>query len=183
MIKSPLYKLSKPTGKKLTITLLILLPIFIVVMRFFDTPLRNSVSPNGIISFELAKEVSVSEGIINSWDTHARTSAGMSMGFDFLFLIIYASFIAILAHKLNEHVWKNTKIYKFGVLLIWGVVFAALFDAIENIALIKLLLGDIQQTWTSIAFYFASMKFVLLILGILFIFMSWVVKFMRKKKK
>ena len=183
MIKSPFYKLSKQAENKLTVVLLILLPIFIAIMRFFDTPLRNDVAPNGIVSFELAKQLSVSENILNSWGTHARTSAGMSMGLDFLFLIIYAFFIAILMHKLNERVWKNTKIYKLGILLIWGVLLAALFDAIENIALIKLLLGDVQQVWTSIAFYFASVKFVLLILGVLFIFMSWVVKFMRKKIK
>ena len=182
-MNSPFYKLSKPAEKKLTIVLLILLPIFIAIMRFFDTPLRSDVAPNGIVSFELAKQLSVSESIINSWDTHARTNAGMSMGLDFLFLIVYASFIAILMHKLNEHVWKSTKIYKLGTLLIWGVLLAALFDAIENIALIKLLLGDLQQTWTSIAFYFASMKFALLILGVLFIVVSWVVKIFRKKIK
>ena len=181
MIKSPLYKLSKQAENKLTVVLLILLPIFIAIMRFFDTPLRNDVAPNGIVSFELAKQLSVSESIINSWDTHARTSAGMSMGFDFLFLIIYASFIAILMHKLNEIVWKNTKFYKLGILLTWGVLLAAIFDAIENSALMQLLLGDLQQTWTSIAFYFASMKFVLLILGVLFIVVSWVAKFIRKK--
>ena len=181
MINSPFYKLSRATEKKLTITLLVLLPILIAVMSFFDVPLKNDVTPSGIISFELAKELEVSENILNSWDTHARTSAGMSMGFDFLFLIVYASFIALLIHKLNERVWKNTKIYKLGVLLIWGVVFAALFDPIENTALIKLLLGDLQQTWTSIAFYFASMKFVLLILGVLFIIISWIVKIIRKR--
>jgi hypothetical protein len=181
MLKSPFHKISKPTEKKLTFTLLILVLSFIAVMRFFDAPLKNEVTPNGIVSFELAKELVVSKNILNSWDTQARTSAGMSMGFDFLFLIIYASFIALLMHKLNECIWKDTKIYKLGILLIWGVFTAALFDAIENIALIKLLLGDLEQTWSSIAFYFASMKFVLLISGILFIIVSWLVKIVEKK--
>ena len=103
------------------------------------------------------------------------------MGLDFLFLIIYASFIALLMHKLNERIWNNTRVYKLGVLLIWGVFLAALFDVIENFALIKLLLGDLQQSCSSIAFYFASMKFVLLILGVLFIVVSWVVKVVKKR--
>jgi hypothetical protein len=84
MINSPFYNISKPNEKKSTIALLVLLPILIAVMLFFDAPLKNEVVPNGIVSFELAKEVTVSENILNSWDTHARTSAGMSMGLDFL---------------------------------------------------------------------------------------------------
>ena len=181
MLKSPFYNISKPNEKKLTIALLVLLPILIAVTLFFDIPLKNEVAHNGIVSFELAKEIEISENILNSWDTHARTSAGMSMGLDFLFLIIYASFIALLMHKLNERIWNNTRVYKLGVLLIWGVFLAALFDVIENIALIQLLLGDLQQLWSSIAFYFASMKFVLLILGVLFIVVSWVVKVVKKR--
>ena len=116
MMKSPFDKVSKSTEKKLTVTLLILVLSFIAVMRFFDAPLKNEAAPNGIVSFELAKELVVSENILNSWDTHARTSAGMSMGFDFLFLIIYASFITLLLHKLNERVWNNTRVYKLGIL-------------------------------------------------------------------
>jgi uncharacterized membrane protein len=152
MINSPFYNISKPNENKLTIALLVYLSILIPMMLFFDIPLKNEVAPNGIVSFELAKELIVSENILNSWDTHARTSAGMSMGLDFLFLIIYASFIALLMHKLNERIWNNTRIYKLGVLLIWGVFLAALFDVIENFALIKLLLGDLQQSCSSIAF-------------------------------
>jgi hypothetical protein len=181
MINSPFYNISKPNENKLTIALLVYLSILIPMMLFFDIPLKNEVAPNGIVSFELAKELIVSENILNSWDTHARTSAGMSMGLDSLFLIIYASFIALLMHKLNERVWNNIRVYKLGILLIWGVFLAALFDAIENIALIQLLLGDLQQSWSSIAFYFASMKFVLLILGVMFIVISWIMKIVRKR--
>lgn len=176
MLKSPFHNISKTSEKKLTITLLILVIVLIASMKYFDIPLTNEVAPNGIVSFELAKELNVSKSILNSWDTQAKTSAGMSMGLDFLFLIVYASFIALLIHKLNERVWKNSKIYKLGVLLILGMYVAAFFDAIENIALIKLLLGNLQQHWSSIAFYFAIMKFLLLILGILFIVVSWFVK-------
>lgn len=176
MIQSPIYTLTKSREKKLTIALLILLVMLIGAMKFFDMPLTNEVVPNGIISFELAKDIETSKKILNSWDIYARTSAGMSMGLDFLFLIVYASFIALLIHKLNESLWRHTVIYKIGILLIYGIFIAAFFDAIENVALIKLLLGDLDQYWSSIAFYFASMKFVLLILGILFIVLSLIMK-------
>ena len=81
------------------------------------------------------------------------------MRFDFLFLLVYALFISILIHTLNERLWKHTKIYTIGVILIWCMFLAALFDMVENVALIKLLLGDLQQKWSSIAYYFAIFKF------------------------
>jgi len=102
------------------------------------------------------------------------------MGFDFLFLIIYSLFISILIHLLNEKLWKKSKIHSIGVLLIWFIFLAALFDIIENIALIKLLLGDFQQKWSSIAYYFAVSKFTLLLFGILFIFISSIILCLKK---
>jgi len=72
------------------------------------------------------------------------------------------------------------KVYTFGIILIWGVFLAAFFDIIENIALIKLLLGDLQQKWSSIAYYFAVSKFTLLLFGIIFIIISSIILFFKK---
>jgi len=141
-------------------------------MRYLDSQIQNIDNAQGIISFELAKDLSKSEAILNSWNTLSKTSAGMSMGFDFLFLIIYSLFITILIHLVNEKLWGKSKINSVGVLLIWLAFLAALFDMIENVALIKLLLGDLQQKWSSIAYYFAICKFSLLSLGVFFIIIN-----------
>jgi len=141
-------------------------------MRYLDGKIQNSETAQGIISFELAKDLSKSEAILNAWDMVSKTAAGMSLGFDFLFLLVYSLFISILIDTLNERLWKHTKIYTIGVILIWCMFLAALFDMVENVALIKLLLGDLQQKWSSIAYYFAIFKFSLLTLGLLFIFIS-----------
>ena len=66
MLKSPFYNISKSNENKLTIALLVYLSILIPMMLFFDIPLKNEVAPNGIVSFELAKELIVSENILNS---------------------------------------------------------------------------------------------------------------------
>ena len=180
MLQTPFNSLSKKVENKITITLLISTVILISVMRFFDSQIQYTSNTNGIISFELAKGLSTSEAILDSWNTLAKTSAGMSMGFDFLFLIVYTSFISILIHKLNELLWKHSKIYSLGIVLIWCVFLAGFFDIIENIALIKLLLGDLQQKWSSIAYYFALAKFTLLLLGIIFIFINSIILFFKK---
>jgi len=180
MLQSPFIGLSKKVEKKITIILLISVVILISVMRFFDTQIQSNDNTNGIISFELAKNISKTETILDSWNILSKTSAGMSMGFDFLFLIVYALFISLLIHKLNERLWKHSKIYILGIILIWCVFLAAFFDIIENIALIKLLLGDLQQKWSSIAYYFAVSKFALLLFGILFIIINSIILLFKK---
>jgi hypothetical protein len=85
----------------------------------------------------------------------------------------------LLIHYINEKVWKNTVVYKIGIALIYAQFVAALFDAIENIALLQLF-KEVSQFWTSIAYYFASMKFILIALGILFIVISWFLKLVKR---
>ena len=150
-------------------------------MRYLDSEIQNNETAQGIISFELAKDLSKSEAILNAWNMESKTAAGMSLGFDFLFLLVYSLFISILIDTLNERLWKHTKIYTIGVILIWCMFLAALFDMIENVALIKLLLGDLQQKWSSIAYYFAISKFSLLFIGILFIVLNSIISLFKKK--
>ncbi len=139
-------------------------------MGYFDKPLITENAPNGIISFELAKEMDKSLAIISSWDLNAKVNAGLSLGIDFLFLVLYAIFFStacfLIAQKYSN---KNNWIYKTGLLLAKLQFVAALFDAVENIALIKLLLGSINSLFPSIAYYFASIKFTIIIIGIIYI--------------
>ena len=179
MLKSPFIKTDKKRLKNRTIILFVLLVLGVALMRYLDSFLINSVVTKGIVSFELAKDVSVSKNIINSWDAVATAAAGYSLIVDFLFLLIYSSFLALLIHHTNEKVWKNTTIYKIGVVLIYAQFVAAFFDAIENVALLQLF-KKTTQFWTSTAYYFASTKFVLIVLGIIFIVVSWFLKVFRK---
>lgn len=180
MLLSPFNKLTKTQENRLTHLLVFSTMILIICMLYLDSFLTNSVCKHGIVSFELAKDLKISERIINSWDETSKTSAGISLGLDYLFLISYSSLIAILIHKLNSHLWKNTRLYSFGVILIFSLFFAALFDAIENIGLIQLLLGNLKQTWSSIAYYFAVPKFVIILIGILYILFNFVYLLIKK---
>jgi len=181
MLYSPFQKLAKSLEKRLIIILVVLLIILVILMQNLNFSLKNEVSPSGIVSFELAKDLVKSEAILNSWDILSKTSAGMSLGFDFLFLIVYSLFISLLIHKLNVRLWKHSKIYNIGIIFIWFVIFAGFFDSIENIALINLLLGDLKQIWSSIAYYFAISKFSLLTFGILYIIINSIILIFRKK--
>jgi hypothetical protein len=141
-------------------------------MRYLDSYLITENAPNGIVSFEMAKDISKSKSIINSWDEKAKIAAGLSLGFDFLFLLVYSLFIAVVISRLNNSLWKDKYVYIIGKLLIGAIFIAALFDSIENVALIKIILGDSKQIWPLIAYYFASLKFIIILICILYIILS-----------
>jgi len=85
MIERFFGSFSKSNGKRFTLFITILLVITIVVMRYFDAPLKNEVCKHGIVSFELAKDLTVSKEILNSWNEHAKVSVSMSMSLIFCF--------------------------------------------------------------------------------------------------
>jgi len=168
-LTTPFTKLTKSSEKKWTIILLLLLVVIIGLMRYFDAFLINSVCKRGIVSFEFAKDLENSKSILNSWNAAAIKAAYSSLILDFLFLIVYASFIGLLIHKIIKRAKENSFISKLGILLIWGIFLAALFDVIENIALLNLLSGYLNQIWSSAAYSFAILKFALIFACIIYI--------------
>ena len=181
MLTSPFNNLTKAIEKKLTYTLFYFLLISITVMRYFDRFLVNETAEFGIVSFELSKTLERAQEILNSWSTLSKTYAGLSLGYDFLFLFIYTLFISILIHKLNKKNWTNKPLYKLGEVLIWTMFLTAIFDCVENVSLIKLLIGGRQQLWVSVAYYFAFVKFLLIGISILYIIVNFFILLLKKR--
>jgi hypothetical protein len=161
-------------NNKFAFGFMVLLISSVVAMQYLNAPLVNDVCTGGIITYELAKELPISTAILDSWDQTTKIMAAIGLGFDYLFLIIYSSFISLLIFKVNEKIWINTTIYKVGQILIYLTYTAAFFDMVENFALIKLLQGNLDQIWSSTAYYFAMPKFGLLLISISFIMISWI---------
>jgi len=160
--------------KRITFLLLITLIINIGVIRIFEAPLKNEVCKSGIVSFELAKDLDTTVKILDSWDATAKNSMSLSLGFDFLFILVYSSFIALLIFNINERLWKNKPFHKLGNILIGLIFIAAFSDVIENIALIKLLLGNLEQVWSSVSYYSAVIKFGIILICIIYLLINWV---------
>ncbi len=140
-----------------------------LAMRYFDGYLTNEICSNGIVSFEFSKNLDCAKSILDSWDEKAKIAAGLSLGLDYLFLVLYCSIIALLIFRATGNFKEKKLLYKLGRILIWGVFIAAFFDAIENYALIKLLLGNLQEKWTVIANIFATMKFGIIGLALIYL--------------
>ena len=162
--------LSILTYKRILIFSGFLTIIIFFLLRYFGNPLITNHAPSGIISFELAKDNDQSVAIISSWDLNAKVNAGLILGIDFLFLVVYSIFFSTACYLVaQKYINKINLLYRTGLLIAKLQFVAALFDTIENIALIKLLLGSNNSIFPTIAYYFASIKFVIIAIGIIYI--------------
>jgi len=159
----------------------VLLVATLVVMSAIsalDVPLRTAAAPNGIVSFELAGSPAQARTILASWDATARIAAGLSLGVDYLFMVLYALTIGLGCVLIGEKLGGMAA--RLGVVLAWGVAFAAVLDAVENWALIRWLLGSRAGFWPSLAAGCATVKFALVGVGLAFVLGGAVVVLLRR---
>jgi hypothetical protein len=131
----------------------------------------------GIVQFELN-----AEQVIKFWDEAAKIRAAFSLGLDFLFLVAYSNTIAlacIWAVRVFQ-IREVPLVATVGILLAWGQWLAALLDGVENIVLVNILFSSILTPWSQLAKCCAIFKFILIILGLLYIGFSIVVKVLKK---
>jgi hypothetical protein len=138
-------------------------------------------APYGIISYELAGSVEKAQWIIDSWDQGARLYAAFSLGFDYLFMVLYSTTIA-LACLWGGRVLqaRNMPGYIIGILLAWGLWLAAVLDGIENIALSLSLFNSPAAPWPQVAQISALLKFGLIFLGLIFTFFALIVRYWKR---
>jgi len=155
-------------------TLLILTLILLTLIQLLNIPLQNPVSPMGIVSFELAGTPEKADAILQSWDARAQLFAAFSLGLDYLFLFAYGLIISLGVLMVAEK--HGGRFSEIGKTIGWGVLLASLLDAIENLALWRLLSGWAQPHCAGTAAISAIIKFGLLLLGMGFAFIGWVWK-------
>ena len=166
-----------PRGQNTAFVAFFLLAIVLMVtLQALGNPLATDTAPAGIVSFELAGDLTTAGRIIDSWGSAGRVYAGLNLGVDFLFLVTYSGAIA-LGCALAARVLTSMSSFlgTMGIALSWGQFAAALLDAVENIALIRLLLGSQQAAWPVVARWCALPKFALVAAGLLYVIMGGVV--------
>lgn len=170
-IQNPMQFIGLNDRKKVFIFLLLTVLFIFSIFRFLDTPLQTQASPSGIVSFELAGSPEKSTQILSSWDSNAKLFAAFGLGLDFLFMVVYAATISLacLMASTKHSGWFSRLGAWFGV----GVFLAAMFDTIENICLWNLLNGNISPVWSILAFWCATFKFTLIVLGLFYAMVGW----------
>ena len=196
-MQHPLENIPSEYRKRLFFTFLFLTLSLFAVFSVLDQPLRTPAAPNGIVSFELAGSPLQARAIIDVWT--GRTIiftdgenynaivaqpgesftynpvppiyAAFGLGIDYLFMPLYAfalAFGTLLAAGKHSGWFKS-----LGAVAGYGAFAAVLFDAVENYALFQILLNKVYSPYPEIAFYCASIKFGLLIFGLLYGLMGW----------
>lgn len=142
------------------------------VFRVIDVPLQTSAAPRGIISFELAGTGARAQAMLDSWDARARLYAALGLGLDYLFMVSYAATIGLAAAWAGRQLGAHRRWpIALGLALGWGLALAALLDAVENFALtVMLLAGTAAAPWPVVSAVCATVKFGLVILGLIFAF-------------
>lgn len=169
MTRHPLAAI--PEGRRARVFVPVFLATLAVgaALAVIDQSLRTAASPHGIVSFEVAGDVTNAGAMIAAWDTRARSAAGVSLGLDYLFMPLYGTAVALgclWAGAVFRR--RGSALAALGAPLAWGGWFAAALDAIENAALTTQLLDGARAPWPAVAFWAATPKFVLIVAGLLY---------------
>ena len=179
-----------PTSRKrvffifLSVTL-----ILFIILRVIDEPLHTDVAPNGIVSFELAGTPQAARAITDSWKQISLllsavagqpnpdivntpyVFAAFSLGFDYLFMPVYALALALgtlLACQRHGGLAKS-----LGAVAGYAALVAPVFDALENYSLLRVLLGEFQSGYPALAAFCAIIKFGLIAFALLYSIFAW----------
>jgi len=181
-MRHPLEFVPVEHRRRLFFTLLLLTLILFAVFRVLDQPLRTPAAPNGIVSFELARTPEKAFQVMVSWTPinfqgpdilriRGYLYAAFGLGLDYLFMPMYAfalAFGTLLAAGRHSAWFKS-----LGAAAGYGAFAAALFDAVENFALLHILSGEFQSAYPALAATCATIKFGLLIFGLIYCLGGW----------
>jgi len=168
--RHPFNWLSTSGQKRAFVALLVLTLAVMASLNALGRPLNTEPAPLGIVSFELAGELPRAQSMVESWGQTGRVYAGLNLGLDYLFMVAYSSCISLgcvlVAHSLSP---RLSSVSSLGVLLAWAQFGAALLDAVENYALIRVLLGSQQALWPVVARWCAIPKFLIVAAGLVYV--------------
>lgn len=147
--------------------------IWFFIMRPFTPP--------NIVAFELAGNITTAQDIISTWSPEQIENVKTSIYLDFVFILAYCSAFMFACRATATYSGVQYFI-KIGQQLGWAIWLAGLCDAIENMAILRTL-SEISQSSISIAFYFATVKFSILLIALIFVLISLVTGMFTKIKR
>ena len=149
----------------------LLLTVFLVgtsaALMSIGAALISEAAPWGVVSFELSGDAAFAARILASWSPAAREHAMLSLGLDYLYLVVYPLWFALAATRLARR--QIGLFAKLGALVAGGSLLSGVFDAFENYGLVRMLTSGPTETWARVATACAAAKFSLLSLATLYL--------------
>jgi hypothetical protein len=166
-VSHPLALIPAVYRPRLFLFFLILTLVLMTALNILGAPLQTAAAPAGIVSYEFSGDTQGANTILNSWNNLAKLYATLNLGLDYLFMPAYSTAIGLAAIWVGQAIGGRAR--SFGVWLAWGQWLAALLDATENVALLKMLLDTTAAPWPRLAYWCAAVKFALVLVGLLFV--------------
>jgi len=140
----------------------------LAALTLIDAGLKTPVAPHGIVSFELCAYGKRCAAMLQAWSPHARDLALLSLGLDYLFMLLYPGAICLALLLAQARTAGRARAWTHA--LAGGIWLTALADATENFCLIQMTLaspigsapGLTAQTWAWPASLAATVKFAVL---------------------
>lgn len=153
--------------------------IMVFVMRWLSTDLVSDYSPNGIVSFELAKKYSDASAIMKAVGVKPFQ---LNIGIDFIFIVTYCLFLFFCCKAIMDKI-KSNAFKKLALLFLEFSVLVGVLDMIENIAMLITLGGYGTNTSVTISYYAAILKFSLAAIVVIYIVVAFIILLITTNKK
>lgn len=129
-------------------------------LAVIDQKLKSSLSPLGIVSFELCAYSATCASMIARWEGEAKLYAALSLGLDYLFMLAYPAAMSGGLWLLRSEAAPSLR--TAALAMMYAVWLAGFADAVENYHLFQMLLGHSVETHQWPATLAATFKFVCL---------------------
>lgn len=141
---------------------------FMLILRWQGRPLTTATAPAGIVSLELAGTAEHTSAILKGWANQGLSAvARNNIMIDFLFIPFYAMLFYTLCGSIAVR-HKGTAA-TVGVMLAFDALVAGLLDVSENILMLLSTFNWYNQLSARFTAIFASAKFFLLALCLLYV--------------
>ena len=129
----------------------------------------------GIIEFELARTSEKASELYGDLGEAGRDEARTSLYLDYPYLVLYGFFYAAACLVVGARAAERglARVARWARPLAIAGLTGAACDAVENAALLQVLDGHTDQPWPAIAFTFASVKFLLIAVAVIYVIVGF----------
>lgn len=151
--------------------------VILLLLRWQGKDMMHPSTPSGILALEFANTPEKLNYVLSFWN---RNMVRNNILIDFLFILAYTWFfvtaLAITAGKWQHHLMKQ-----LGAWLIRLSFLAAMLDVVENILMLQSIAGHYSVYSLQLTWYCASIKFGIVILVLVYIFIGRVTALFNRK--
>ena len=170
--------------KRSSLYILLISTVIVAVLMFLQGRPMKAGEVAGILSLEFAPTKTDVQAVLEIWEEESTPGTDIiqtainNTRLDFIFLFCYSLFLFTCARQLSVY-FSSRKIFHFMAAL---ALLAGLLDIVENVGMLQSLQGNVSNKMAFITAATAYFKWILVIVVIVFLIISFVVKLARKKE-